>query len=286
MMGWSLITLTELESSDIVKYTNNDIESLDMKRLYRQQHFVDFIAVLMQFTRIKINWAYFSDEAPDLKRASWAFPLAGWLLGLISGALGQFLLLIGLPILLSCTIATAACIYLSGAYHEDGLADMADGFGAGGDSKKISNIIHDSRLGTYGVSTLIIAIIMRILLISSLVETGFWLFFLMGASLAVGKGFIMINRRIFPVSEFAGPATISFLGNNGRQIVCFLIWFLPCLFIFTLPQLASGITLGLLISLWCGFRAKLYIGGVTGDVLGATAFLAELGFLLGILILV
>ena len=167
-MGWSLITLTELESSDIVKYTNNDIESLDMKRLYRQQHFVDFIAVLMQFTRIKINWAYFSDEAPDLKRASWAFPLAGWLLGLISGALGQFLLLIGVPILLSCTIATAACIYLSGAYHEDGLADMADGFGAGGDSKKISNIIHDSRLGTYGVSTLIIAVIMRILLISSL----------------------------------------------------------------------------------------------------------------------
>jgi adenosylcobinamide-GDP ribazoletransferase len=216
-----------------------------MKRLYRQQHFVDFMAVLMQFTRIKVNWAYFSDEAPDLKRASWAFPLAGWLLGLISGALGQLLLFIGLPVLLSCTIAIASSIYLSGAYHEDGLADMADGFGAGGDGKKISNIIHDSRLGTYGVSTLIIALIIRILLVSSLVETGFWLFLLMGASLAVGKGFIMINRRIFPVSEFAGPATISFLGNNSRQIVCFLLWLLPCSFIFTIPQLATGIILGL-----------------------------------------
>ena len=185
-----------------------------MKHLYRQEHFVDFMAVVMQFTRIKITWANFSDEAPDLKRASWAFPLAGWLIGLISGALGQLLLFLGLPVLLSCTIAIASCIYLSGAYHEDGLADMADGFGAGGDGKKISNIIHDSRLGTYGVSTLIIALIIRILLVSSLVETGFWLFLLMGASLAVGKGFIMINRRIFPVSEFAGPATISFLGNN------------------------------------------------------------------------
>ena len=52
-----------------------------MKRLYRQQHLVDFMAVVMQFTRIKIKWSFFSDEAPDLKRACWAFPLAGWLLG-------------------------------------------------------------------------------------------------------------------------------------------------------------------------------------------------------------
>ena len=257
-----------------------------MKHLYRQEHFVDFMAVVMQFTRIKITWANFSDEAPDLKRASWAFPLAGWLIGLISGALGQLLLFLGLPVLLSCTIAIASCIYLSGAYHEDGLADMADGFGAGGDGKKISNIIHDSRLGTYGVSALAIALIIRILLVSSLVEAGLWLFLLMGASLAVGKGFIMINRRIFPVSEFAGPATISFLGNNSRQIVCFLLWLLPCSFIFTIPQLATGIILSLLVSIWCGFRAKLYLGGITGDVLGATAFLAELAFMLGVLLLV
>ena len=56
-----------------------------MKRLYRQQHLVDFMAVVMQFTRIKIKWSFFSDEAPDLKRACWAFPLAGWLLGFNSG---------------------------------------------------------------------------------------------------------------------------------------------------------------------------------------------------------
>ena len=119
-----------------------------MKRLYRQQHLVDFMAVVMQFTRIKIKWSYFSDEAPDLKRACWAFPLAGWLLGLIAGGLGQILILMDLPIILGCAIAIAFCIYLSGAYHEDGLADMADGFGAGGDGRRISNIIHDSRLGT------------------------------------------------------------------------------------------------------------------------------------------
>ena len=68
-----------------------------MKRLYRQQHLVDFMAVVMQFTRIKIKWSFFSDEAPDLKRACWAFPLAGWLLGFIAGGLGQILILMDLP---------------------------------------------------------------------------------------------------------------------------------------------------------------------------------------------
>ena len=256
-----------------------------MKRLYRQQHLVDFMAVVMQFTRIKIKWSFFSDEAPDLKRACWAFPLAGWLLGLIAGGLGQILILMDLPIILGCAIAIAFCIYLSGAYHEDGLADMADGFGAGGDGRRISNIIHDSRLGTYGVSALSLAIIVRILLVSSLVETGLWLFVIMGSGLAVGKGFIMINRRFFLVSEFAGSATVSFLGSNIRQIVCLLIWFVPCLFIFSLEQLALGILLSLLVSVWCGFRAKFYLGGITGDVLGATAFLTELAFFLGVLLL-
>ena len=214
-----------------------------MKRLYRQQHLVDFMAVVMQFTRIKIKWSFFSDEAPDLKRACWAFPLAGWLLGLIAGGLGQILIIMDLPIILGCAIAIAFCIYLSGAYHEDGLADMADGFGAGGDGRRISNIIHDSRLGTYGVSALSLAIIVRILLVSSLVETGLWLFVIMGSGLAVGKGFVMINRRLFVVSEFAGTATVSFLGSNIRQIVCLLLWFLPCLFIFSLEQLALGLSL-------------------------------------------
>ena len=129
------------------------------------------------------------------------------------------------------------------------------------------------------------AIIVRILLISSLVETGLWLFVIMGSGLAVGKGFIMINRRLFLVSEFAGSATVSFLGSNIRQIVCLLLWFLPCLFIFSFEQLAFGILLGLLISVWCGFRAKFYLGGITGDILGATAFLTELAFFLGVLLL-
>ncbi len=154
-----------------------------------------------------------------------------------------------------------------------------------GDGKKISNIIHDSRLGTYGVAALSLAIVVRILLISSLVETGLWLFVIMGSGLAVGKGFIMINRRFFLVSEFAGSATVSFLGSNIRQIVCLLIWFVPCLFIFSLEQLALGILLSLLVSVWCGFRAKFYLGGITGDVLGATAFLTELAFFLGVLLL-
>jgi adenosylcobinamide-GDP ribazoletransferase len=256
-----------------------------LRRFYRHKIIADFFAVLMQFTRIKIYWPYFSDEPPDLKRASWAFPLAGWLLGFVSGGVGQILIFLDLPVLLSCTIATALCVYLSGAYHEDGLADMADGFGAGGNGERISSIIHDSRLGTYGVSALCLAIIFRILVLYSLVEEGFSLFLVMGAGLAAGKGFIMINRRIFPVSEFAGPETVSFLGNDARQLFCLLIWVFPCFLIFSLSQIVIAIFLSFIVALWCGFRSKFYLGGITGDILGATAFLTELCFLLAVLLM-
>jgi cobalamin synthase len=58
------------------------------------------------------------------------------------------------------------------------------------------------------------------------------------------------------------------------------------LLIFSPLQLASGFILSLLVSLWCGFKAKHYLGGITGDILGATAFLTELAFLLGILLMI
>ena len=63
-------------------------------------------------------------------------------------------------------------IVLTGAFHEDGLADMADGFGAGGTAVKINKIMHDSRLGTYGTAALTLGLLIRLGLVVSLVELG------------------------------------------------------------------------------------------------------------------
>ena len=119
-----------------------------MKTILKNRVVLDFFACLMFFTRIPVNWKFFSNKPPNLTNAAWSFPLIGYIIGIISGFIGELCININLSIFLSCTIAIAFSVMITGAFHEDGLADMADGFGAGGSPEKINKIIHDSRLGT------------------------------------------------------------------------------------------------------------------------------------------
>ena len=130
-----------------------------MRVLFKNKYVLDFLATIMFFTRIPINWSFFSDKAPDLTRAAWAFPLVGFLIGGLSGLLGDFLIYLGLSVFLSCILAITLSVILTGAFHEDGLADTADGLGAGGSPERINKILHDSRLGTYGVVALILGLL-------------------------------------------------------------------------------------------------------------------------------
>ena len=109
-----------------------------MRMLKKNKYVMDFFATVMFFTRIPIKWSFFSDKAPDLTKAVWAFPLVGFLIGGLSGVLGDFLIFLGLPIFLSSTIAITLSVILTGAFHEDGLADTADGLGAGGSPERIN----------------------------------------------------------------------------------------------------------------------------------------------------
>lgn len=238
----------------------------------------------MFFTRIPVNWSYFSEKAPDLTRAAWTFPLIGYLVGVISGGLGEILLLLGAPIFLSAAIAIAFSVFITGAFHEDGLADMADGFGAGGAPERINEIIHDSRLGTYGVAALTLGILIRVGLVVSLVDLGYSLIFVLSVGFASGKLAILISRNFFNLSDFAKTGSVFGSITPINLLVATIIWLTPLLFF--LPIFA--IVLGAFFSFWLiyiiGSRATTLIGGITGDVLGGTAFLCEIGFLLGVAI--
>ena len=109
-----------------------------MKILFQNKYLLDFLAAIMFFTRIPINWQFFSNKPPDLTKAAWCFPLIGSVIGIISGILGDICLFFNLSIFLSCTIAITLSVIITGAFHEDGLADMADGFGAGGSPATVS----------------------------------------------------------------------------------------------------------------------------------------------------
>ena len=252
--------------------------------MIKNKYVVDFFATIMFFTRIPIKWSFFSDKAPDLTKAAWAFPLVGFLIGLLSGALGDFLIFLGLPNFLSCIIAIIMSILLTGAFHEDGLADTADGLGAGGSPQRINKIIHDSRLGTYGVLALILGLLTRLGLLLTLVEYGYLLVSILSIGFASGKLAILYSRNFFNNSRFAKVGSIVGVISNKNLFIANLIWVLPTLVIFPFYGiLLGGILMTFIISI-IGLKSKKALGGITGDILGAIAFLTELVFLLGIII--
>ena len=166
-----------------------------MKILLQNKYLLDFLAAIMFFTRIPINWKFFSNKPPNLTRAAWCFPLIGSVIGIISGILGDLCLFINLPIFLSCTIAITLSVIITGAFHEEGLADMADGFGAGGSPAKINKIMHDSRLGTYGTSALTLGLLIRIGITIALVDLGYSMLIILAISFFTF--FKHQNKKIF-----------------------------------------------------------------------------------------
>ncbi len=94
---------------------------------------------------------------PNFVRAHRMFPVVGALIGAAIGLLCLALRATGLPDLASAALALGAGMLLTGALHEDGLADVADGFGGGRDTAAKLEIMRDSRLGTYGAVILLVS---------------------------------------------------------------------------------------------------------------------------------
>ena len=255
-----------------------------MRIVMKNKYVIDFFATVMFFTRIPINWSFFSDKAPDLTRAAWAFPLVGFLIGGLSGGLGDFLIFLGLPIFLSCIIAITMSILLTGAFHEDGLADTADGLGAGGSPQRINKIIHDSRLGTYGVVALIFGLLTRLGLLLTLVEYGYLLVSILSVGFASGKLAILYSRNFYNNSRFAKVGSIVGVISNKNLFLATLLWALPTSIVIPFYGILFGVILMIFIISIMGFKSTKALGGISGDILGAIAFLTELVFLFGIII--
>ena len=108
-----------------------------------------FFTAVMFFTRIPCpKWVDHSEEY--LNKASMYFPLIGWIVGGFS-ALIFWVSIFLFPVSISLIFSMIASILITGAFHEDGFADVCDGFGGGWTKEKILEIMKDSRVGSYGV---------------------------------------------------------------------------------------------------------------------------------------
>jgi adenosylcobinamide-GDP ribazoletransferase len=216
--------------------------------------------------------------AGELAAASWAFPLAGALVGLIAG-LGYALARgLGLPPFLAAALAVAVSILVTGALHEDGLADLADGLGVRGGLLAKLAAMRASGIGGFGALALIVSVLLRVAALAALGTTGPVLPALIAAH-AGGRALLPWALYREPRARADGLAVNA--GRPGRRPALFalLIGFV-LLFLATGPVHGVIAAAAALLALLLLPLARRQIGGITGDVLGAVEQTAEIVILL------
>lgn len=242
---------------------------------------IAFLGAIRFFTRIPIPDAV--PHSPErLNHSARYFPAVGILVGLLSAiAFGLSNLLYPEPVCI--VIAMAASIYLTGAFHEDGLSDMADGLGGGWDKMRILDIMKDSRIGNYGAITITFALLVKFVLLSAFSASWIPLLLISGhafsryCSVLIMAGMTYVREDTLSKSK---PLATQ-LSRNALLVASAFGLFPLCL----LPLTASiaGVFAGILTTIWLGRKLQKWLGGYTGDCLGATQQLSELAFYLGAL---
>jgi len=232
----------------------------------------------------KIPWPRLGLAEPeDLARSLFWFPWVGALLGLIFWGTWVGLVKI-FPAPAAAAVLLALTVWVTGALHLDGLADTADGLGGGGTAQERLGIMKDSRLGTFGVVSLILALVLK------------YAFFLGLAG--KGAGYILL---LYPIVSRWGMVFLAYLSpyarpegglgqamTGGASLRVLAGATLSALGLSILAAGPGGLTLlaGAGLAVWLLSRYFLNkLGGVTGDVLGAANELLEIITLGGFLLL-
>ncbi|HSI44827.1 MAG TPA: adenosylcobinamide-GDP ribazoletransferase [Methylophilus sp.] len=243
------------------------------------------------FTRLPIPALPDFQEA-ELNHAARYFPLVGLLVGLVA-AIVWWLLSLLFPPSIAVLASMAASIYLTGAFHEDGLADSADGLGGGLNRARKLEIMQDSRLGSYGAIALIGMLVFKFQALTAL-PAAILPFALIAAhaSSRLAAVYLMANMSYVRTVGKSKPLATSPTRNDLWWASGFGLWvwvgFAVLLWV-NHSGLASLQFLLLtelpVVLVWWWWRSLLvrHLQGYTGDTLGAMQQLTELAFYLGLL---
>ncbi len=236
-----------------------------------------FLTAVMFFTRIPVHIDHFNEN--DLNKATRYFSLIGILVG-GAGALVFWLSHIILPVEVSILLSITSTLLLTGAFHEDGLADATDGLGGGLDKERVLTIMVDSRIGSYGAIALLMAILTKYQALSYL-YVGF-----IPMSLVAGHALsrlcavlVMATQSYVKATGKAKPLATEL--NKKELAMAIFFGLTPMLFLeikFTLALVPVA-----LVFVWFSAKIKSRIGGYTGDCLGAMQQLTEVVFYVSLL---
>lgn len=251
-----------------------------MQHLLRQWRL--FKTAVMFFTRIPVNLPNFQEA--DLNDSVQYFPLVGLLVGAVA-ALVFWLAHLVLPLPIAVLLGMGASIYLTGAFHEDGLADAADGLGGGWQKEQVLTIMQDSRIGSYGAVALLMVLLTKFQALSHLNAVLLPLVLMAGHTLSRLAAVMVIYTQSYVRSEGKSkPLATHF---SRRQLLVAALFGLLPLLLFTLyigqPLVLISLLPVVLIWWWFSRLLKRRLGGYTGDCLGAMQQITELAFYIGVL---
>ena len=247
-----------------------------------KQEYSIFILSLQFLTRIPVrsDGHYSELRMAEIPRY---FPLVGALIGAVGGAVffvAHELLSLGSAVLVS----VAATMALTGAFHEDGLADTFDGVGGGMIKSKALEIMRDSRLGTYGTLAVVVALLLKIALLAELPARHIPTALILGHALSRLSSVLVLIRGRYVRDEGAGKPVAQGLSAKSTwvaMITAVAVTLLTWLFVGGVPVIvAIGAMLVAhgLLRLW----VEQKIGGYTGDTLGSIQQVSELGCYAGL----
>ncbi|AZO74772.1 MULTISPECIES: adenosylcobinamide-GDP ribazoletransferase [unclassified Mesorhizobium] len=248
-----------------------------MSGLSEPRQLLDDIGLsLVFFTRLRLPSSDFGGRG--LADAIWAAPFAGLAVAVIGALVYTIVASVGLAAGPASALALAATMLATGCLHEDGLSDIADGFGGGRTRERKLEIMRDSRIGAYGAAAIGVSLLIRWSALSELAGPGH-VFLALLAAHAASRGLFGAFMHLLP------PARADGLSANAGTVAFETAAFGAALGAVALLALGLGGAIAALILLgflFAAFRSLCLsqIGGQTGDTIGALQQLGEIAVLL------
>ncbi len=232
----------------------------------------DLLSALTLLTRLPLPGHH-----PAGARSAWAWPLVGALLGLLAAMLASALLALGVPPGPVAAAVLATLALLTGALHEDGLSDTADGLLGGRSRERRLEIMKDSRIGSFGALALVLVVLASWSALEALIARGaFWGPLI--AAAALSRAPMAVVMAALPPARPGGLSAGT--GRPSPTVAGTATGLALVLAILTLGTAAlAPVLAAVLLPALLALAANRMIGGQTGDILGACQQLAFAGAL-------
>jgi adenosylcobinamide-GDP ribazoletransferase len=244
---------------------------------------LDRLACAAQFlTRLPLPGPRaWSDEL--LARSARYFPLVGLLVGGVVAAVFLAARQVWPTGALPALLAVAAGVLVTGGFHEDGLADTADGLGGGQTPEQRLTIMKDSRLGTYGALALGLVLAARVGAVAEL-ASGWAVLGAVIAAHGLGRAAAVAVMCVMPYAADPAASKLKPVARDVRahEVAIAVAFGAAPLVLLPAPTALLAASLGAIAALGPALAARRLVGGYTGDVLGAVEQAFETAFLLGV----